>query len=138
MAPKTKLLYIEASDLIQGWVIALLQQLNCETTQARTLSSARSKIEKETPFNLILLGDLTRPTDQVSGVPVSELSIIKSIRERVTYKNTSIIIFSSANYETECMQHGANGFLHKPAGAVELEEVLTPHLSEIHQHRAGS
>lgn len=137
MTPKTKLLYIEASDLIQRWVIALLKQLDCDTTQARTLDTARAKIEKEQPFNIVLLGDLTRPTDQISGVPIAELSIIKSIRERTAYKKTTIIVFSSAAYEKEAIRHGASDFLSKPAGAVELEQILSPHLAVL-RRSAGS
>lgn len=133
---KTKLLYIESSSQIQGWVVRLLNKMECETTQAFTLNAAQTKIEKDVPLNIVLLGDLTRPTDQVSGIPNIELSIIKAIRERPTYKETKIIVFSSADYSTEALRDGANAFLAKPAGAVELQKILRPHLLSAVQESA--
>jgi len=126
--PRTKLLYIESSHQIQAWVSRLLQGLDCETIQASTLKAAQTKIEKDIPLNIILLGDISRPTDQISGIPKIELSIIKAIRARPSYKQTKIIVFSSADYEKEALEQGANDFLAKPAGAVQLKEVLSPHL----------
>lgn len=126
---RTSLLYIEASKLIQNWVGPLLNELGYETTHVQTLEDAQRLIKRETPITFVLLGDISRPSDLIDDTPLAELSIIRSLRNRDAYNDTSIIVFSSClTFKPLALENGANAFLEKPAGPNELKATLEPFL----------
>jgi len=127
-AIKGRVLYVESSDLIQSWVRPLLNRLGCLLEPARTIDAARAIVENEDHLDLVVIGDLTRPTDLVAGVPLAELSLINSIRERKCYRETPVIIFTNVDWLDDAYRAGADGEIAKPAGADDLEKVIKPYL----------
>lgn len=137
-AIKAKVLYVESSDLIQSWVRPLLNRLGCLLEPARTIDAARAIVEKENPLDLVVIGDLTRPSDLVAGVPLAELSLINSIRERQCYRETPVIIFTNVDWLSDAYRAGADGDVTKPAGADELEKVIKPYLDGRKKRRQNA
>lgn len=126
--PRKELLYAEASSQIQAWVLPTLQRLGCAVTCALDINAARQPVDNNQPLDLVLLGDLTRPNELTTGVPLAELTLIKSLRENRLYRKIPIIIFTSLDWLPQAYEAGASAHLVKPAGAEELEHVLAPYL----------
>ena len=127
---RNSVLYVEASDLIQAWVIPLLENLNCSVKPAATAETARQYLKSGQPLDLVLLGDVTRPSEMTTEDPTAELSIIKQIRERKRYRHTKILIFTSHNYLRQAYKFGANAHIVKPIGANALTNFILPHLQD--------
>jgi CheY-like chemotaxis protein len=127
--PKT-ILYIEASDLIQAWVPSVLKRSGWAVTCVRDIESARRSVESENHFDVILLGDLTRPTELISDIPPAELSLVRAIRQSRLNRDTPIVIFTSYDWLETAREAGVNEHLVKPVGAEELEAILQPYVQQ--------
>lgn len=129
LAPLQNVLCIEASDLILTWVVPLLEKLGCHVIEARDLQTALTIIQRKTPVDLVLLGDLGRPDHDISnGPPPAELTLLLKLRSTACYRKVPIIVFTSKNWLASAKNAGATDHLVKPAGAEELEAAVLPHL----------
>lgn len=123
-------LCIEASDLILTWLVPFIARHGCHVTEARHLQAALTAIQKNEPLDLVLLGDISRPTDLVfPTTPEAEMKILLDLRNHPKYKKTPIIVFTSIDWITEARDNGATNYLIKPAGSDELEALILPYLS---------
>ena len=120
-----RVLYVEASDLVQASHGPVFERLNCSLSQVASANAAIEALETEAPFDLILVGDLSKPLDDEDPKP--ELSVIQ--RARKQNPNVPILVFTSHNYLEDAYKAGATGHLLKPAGVFDLINFVTPYLS---------
>lgn len=131
MSQPHRVLYIEADNLIQSWVAPMLRRRGYLVKEARTVETARHYIEANEPLTLVLLGDLTRSTDLINGIPLDELSLVKSIRERSVYDHTPVIVWTNVDWLPDAYRAGINAHLLKPSGAHDLNRTITPYLAVV-------
>ncbi len=123
---RKRVLYVEASDLVQASVVPLITGLNCAVSQASSLDTALAELNSNDPFDLILLGDLTRPSQVNDEGPQAELTIIKQARE--ANRDIPILIFTSQNYLNLAYEAGATSHMIKPTGAGPIIDFISPFL----------
>ena len=121
-----KLLYIEADDFVRASVVTLLESLECAITKATNFKTAINELDSQTPFDLILLGDITRPSTSTSIGPKAELTIIAKTRS--LYPKTPLLIFTNHNYLPAAYEYGITAHLLKPADQKAIIRFITPHL----------
>jgi CheY-like chemotaxis protein len=130
---KNNVLCVEASDLILTWLVPAIERLGCNVIQATDFKSAQETINKNVPLDLVLLGDITRPTHPAAQLAQqtspAELVLLKEIRKIQCYKDVPVVVFTSVDYLAEATAAGANDTLVKPAGIEELETVILHHLA---------
>ena len=119
-----RVLYVEASDLVQASHGPVFERLNCSVFQVASAAAAMEALEKEEPFDLVLVGDLSKPLDEENPKP--ELSVIQKARK--LSPSMPILIFTSHNYLEDAYRAGATGHLLKPAGVFDLIDFVTPYL----------
>ena len=113
------ILCVEDDDEICLLISNLLGLINCEVTTAQSVGEALNKIESE-KFDLYLL-DNWLPGG-------SGLELCRRIRE--TDRETPIVFYSGAGYETEkqeALEAGAQAYLVKPADV----SLLVPTIREL-------
>jgi CheY-like chemotaxis protein len=119
-----RVLYVEASDLIQASHPPALEKLNCLVIPVSSASAALEALVSEAPFDLIIVGDVSKPSDKDSTQP--ELSIIS--RARQINPNVPILLFTSHNYLEAAYRAGATAHLEKPCGVNNFIKFVTPYL----------
>jgi CheY-like chemotaxis protein len=119
-----RVLYVEASDLVQASHGPVFERLNCSIFQVASANAAIEALETEEPFDLVLVGDLSKPVDDEDPQP--ELSVIAKARKLSA--TVPILIFTSHNYLDDAYRTGATGHLLKPAGIFDMIEFVTPYL----------
>ena|ERR1041384_3516773 len=127
--PQKRVLYVEASDLVQASHPPALEQLNCLVVQVSSAPAALEALASQDPFNLILVGDVSRPTEN----PEAELSVIRRARQQDA--EVPILVFTSHNYLQQAYQAGATAHMEKPAGVMALIEFVTPYLFHVSEVR---
>jgi CheY-like chemotaxis protein len=130
---KKRVLFAEASDLVQASHGAALERLNCQVTQVTSAKSAFKELSNDSSFDLILVGDLSKPINDEEQE--SELSVIRQARK--LDPDVPILIFTSHNYLDRAYASGATAHMVKPAGAIDLIAFVTPYLfsPEAREHR---
>jgi CheY-like chemotaxis protein len=121
---KKRVLFAEASDLVQASHGAALERLNCQVAQVTSAPAAFKELSTGPPFDLILVGDLSKPTNDEEQEP--ELSVIRQARK--LDPDVPILIFTSHNYLDRAYTSGATAHMLKPAGAIDLIAFVTPYL----------
>jgi CheY-like chemotaxis protein len=120
---RKRLLFVEASDLVQqAHVPRISTVFNCIVEQASNLTEALAALESTPPLDLILLGDLTKPSQLTSDGPEAELTIIKTARNM--YPDIPILIFTSQNYIDLAYANGCTSHMIKPAGSQEIIDFI--------------
>lgn len=120
-----RVLYVEASDLVQASHGPVFERLNCSVFQVASASAAIEALETQDPFDLVLVGDLSKPLDDEDPQP--ELSVIQRARELSS--TVTILVFTSHNYLEDAYKAGTTAHLLKPAGIFELIDLVSPYLS---------
>lgn len=128
-ANELRLLYIEADKHVRASVVTLLNNLQCTVTEASNSSTAIAQLESDQAFDLILLGDLTRPAAITAKGPQAELAIIQ--KARTLFQELPILVFTNHNYLPAAYAHGITAHLLKPADPKEIIGFLSPYLSRI-------
>jgi CheY-like chemotaxis protein len=125
---RQEVLFIEASDLLLGLLVPLIEQLGCRVTQARDLKTAQAIIEQERPLDLVLLGEVTGRSLQARSQS-AELTLLRQLREKPEYKTIPIITFTSSNDPVSNMtENGPTAQLTKPVGADDVQALLRTYL----------
>jgi CheY-like chemotaxis protein len=123
--PKKRVLFAEASDLVQASHGAALEKLKCQVTQVTSATAAFEELSSDAPpFDLVLVGDLSKPFNDEEQE--SELSVIRQARK--VHPEVPILIFTSHNYLDRAYASGATAHMLKPAGAIDLIAFVTPYL----------
>ena len=122
-----RVLYAEASDLVQASHPPALEKLNCVVVQVSSADAAHKALSTEEPFDLILVGDVSKPVNERNPEP--ELSIIRAAR--LQDATVPILIFTSHNYLDQAYKSGASDHMLKPAGVIDLIEFVTPYLFNV-------
>ena len=123
---RKRLLFVEASDLVQGALVPRISSvLNCSVEQASNLTDALATLKSDPPLDLILLGDLTRPSQLTDDGPEAELTVIKTARE--ANPDLPILLFTSQNYLDLAYAAGATSHMIK-AGPDDLINFISPFL----------
>lgn len=120
-----RVLYVEASDLVQASHGLVFERLNCSVFQVASANAAIDALETEEPFDLVLVGDLSKPVDDEDPQP--ELSVIQKARK--LSPTVPILVFTSHNYLEDAYKAGATAHLLKPAGVFDLIDLVSPYLS---------
>ena len=123
----TRVLYAEASDLVQASHGPALEKLNCSVAQVASAAAAVRALQSEGPFDLILVGDLSKVEND--DAPEPELSVITKARQQ--NPRIPILIFTSHNYLEKAYQAGATAHILKPAGAIALMDFIRPYLFSV-------
>src|ERR1051325_6949475 len=110
-----RVLYVEASDLVQASHPPALEKLNCVVVQVSSANAAHKALTTEEPFDLILVGDVSKPAHDQNPEP--ELSIIRMAR--LQDAKVPILIFTSHNYLEAAYKAGATDHMLKPAGVID-------------------
>ena len=129
--PQKRVLYVEASDLVQASHGPVFERLNCTVFQVASASAAIEALETQGPFDLVLVGDLSKPLDDEDPQP--ELSVIQKARK--LSPTVPILVFTSHNYLEDAYKAGATGHLLKPAGVFDLTDLVKPYLSANPKNR---
>lgn len=124
-----RVLVVEASELILTWVIPVIEKLGCRVTKAGELKAALSVIQQCEPLDLILLGDISRPTNIESEIPAAEMELLQQVRRNPKYRRTAVVVFTNLDWIDEAKRAGASNWIVKPCGADDLETVILPYLS---------
>jgi CheY-like chemotaxis protein len=123
---RKRLLFVEASDLVQGALVPRISSvLNCSVEQASNLTDALATLKSDPPLDLILLGDLTRPSQLTDDGPEAELTVIKTARE--ANPDIPILLFTSQNYLDLAYAAGATSHMIK-AGSDDVINFISPFL----------
>lgn len=121
-----RVLIVEASELILTWVVPVIEKLGCLVTRACDLPTALSVIKQSEPLDLILLGDISHPTDIEPTTPAAEMELLQQIRRNQKYRRTAVVVFTNLDWIEEAKRAGATNWLVKPCGADDLEAVILP------------
>lgn len=122
-----RVLYAEASDLVQASHGPALEKLNCSVTQVASARAAIEALSSEEQFDLVLVGDLSKVSDDETPEP--ELSVITKARQQ--NPRVPILIFTSHNYLDKAYRAGATAHLLKPQGAIALMDFISPYLFSL-------
>jgi CheY-like chemotaxis protein len=130
-----RVLYVEASDLVQAsHPPAIIERLNCVVIQVHSAKAALDALSQEDPFDLILVGDVSKPVQDKDPEP--ELSVIRRARQQDA--RVPILLFTSHNYMEAAYRTGATDHLLKPAGVLAVIDFLKPYLSGTPNERPRS
>jgi len=121
-----RVLYAEASDLVQETHGGALEGLNCGVVSVASAQAALDELSTGEPFDLILLGDVAKPID--SDYLEVQLSMIKKVR--LLDAHVPILLFSSIDYISQAKESGATDQMVKPAGIRDFMKFITPHLGD--------
>jgi CheY-like chemotaxis protein len=124
-----RVLVVEASELILTWVVPVIEKLGCLVTTAADLTSAQTVIQGSEPLDLILLGDISQPTDIGPQTPAAEMAVLQQVRHSTKYKRTPVVVFTNLDWIDQARQAGASNWIVKPCGIDSLEEVVLPYLT---------
>lgn len=119
-----RVLYAEASDLVQASHGPVFEKLNCSVLQVASSSAALQALESGERFDLVFVGDLSKPINDEDPQP--ELSVITKARQLDS--TIPILVFTSHNYIDQAYAAGATAHMLKPAGAIALIQFVTPFL----------
>ncbi len=134
---RQEVLFIEASDLLLGLLVPLIEKIGCRVTQARDLNSAQAIIREHKPIDLVLLGEVTGRSLKTRSQS-AELTLLQQLRESPEYQTIPIITFTSSNDPATNMQDaGATAQLTKPVGADDVEALLRFYLCGL-EHKLKS
>jgi len=126
---RKRLLFVEASDLVQGALVPRISSVfNCSVEQASNLTDALATLKSDPPLDLILLGDLTRPSQLTDNGPEAELTVIKTARE--ANPDIPILLFTSQNYLDRAYAAGATSHMIK-AGSDDVINFISPFLNNV-------
>jgi DNA-binding NarL/FixJ family response regulator len=128
-----RVLYAEASDLVQASHGLALQSLDCYVVQVASAAAALEALSSEEPFDIILVGDVSKSSQ--GEAPEPELSVIKKAKE--LYPQTPVLIFTSHDYLTEAYQAGISGDLKKPAGGFVFINFIAPYLTSSSSRKSS-
>ena len=71
-----RVLYAEASDLVQASHGLALQSLNCYVVQVASAAAALEALSSEEPFDIILVGDVSKSSQGEAPEPVCHLVLV--------------------------------------------------------------
>ena len=128
-ANELSLLYIEADKHVRASIVTLLNNLKFSVTEASNSATAIAQLESKQPFDLILLGDITRPAAVTAKGPQAELTIIN--KARTLFPKVPLLVFTNHNYLPAAYAHGITAHLLKPADPKEILNFLGPYLSRL-------
>jgi CheY-like chemotaxis protein len=122
-----RVLYAEASDIVQQSHGAGLARLNCRVVPVASAQEAYQELSSEEPFDLILLGDLAKLTDD--DYLQTQLSVVKKARS--LDPTVPILLFTSLNCLNEAYETRPTAQMLKPAGVNDLIAFVAPYLFAI-------
>jgi CheY-like chemotaxis protein len=119
-----RILYVEASDLPHQSFGVVMEKLNCSVRSVASAQEAIEELSSDEPFDVILLGDIAKLTDD--DYVQTQLSLIRKARS--LQPEIPILLFASFLDIRLAYETGVTSHLVKPAGANALTEFLTPYL----------